>query len=80
MPPSSVKNSVWFNTSTSDERILFRARWKKQTPWSLAKSDGYPQIFGEHNPRSEQTSAHTFGSGSTSKSDKLPSRVFFDHA
>ena len=37
--PSSVKNSVWFSTSTSAARMLLRARWKKHSPWSFAKSD-----------------------------------------
>src|SRR5262245_24853122 len=79
-PPNNVKNNVWFSTRTSDERIRLRARWKKQTSCCFANSDGWLHIFGEHKPRSEQTCAHTFGSGSISKSDKLPSAVFFDHA
>src|ERR1035441_4002129 len=79
-PPSNVKKRVWFNTSTSEERMRLRARWKKQRPCCLPKSEGWPQSLGEHNPRSEQTCAQTFGSGSTSKSDRLPSVVVLDHS
>src|SRR3989440_9182097 len=79
-PPSSVKNNVWLSTSTSAERMRLRARWKKQRQFCLPNSDAYPQIFGEQIPRSEQTCAHTFASGSMSKSDRLPSPVCFDHS
>ncbi len=60
--------------------MRWRARWKKHTSWDLAKSDWWPQVLGEQRPRSEQTWAQTFGSGSTSKSDRLPSAVVLDHS
>jgi hypothetical protein len=51
---------------------------KAGCPPFFTKSDCRARIdLGEHRPRSEQTCCQTLGSGSISKSDRLPSSVFW---
>ena len=78
--PSDAKKSEWFSTRTSAPKNRLRARWKKHSPWDFDVSDPGPQSLGEHRPRSEQTASHTLASGSTSKSERLPSSVVRLHS
>ena len=58
--------------SARAERNRRRGPWRNRT--------GSRKLSASTSPRSEQTCAQTFGSGSTSKSDRLPSLVSFDHS